>query len=72
MNVKQKTHTRKIEHLFAEIAKSITSSLDRNKIIAKVMKEIDLFYKPDNWSLALIDENENNLYSLKFDLNLYG
>lgn len=51
-----------MQKLFAEIAKSITSTLDISKIIAAIMKQVELFYRPNNWSLLRVDPETCELY----------
>lgn len=51
-----------IEFLFAGIAKSIASSLDSSKIITAIMKQVDLFFHADNWSLLRLDPNTHELF----------
>lgn len=51
-----------IQKLYAEIAKSIISSLDYSTIIKKIMDQIQLIFQPQNWSLLYIDEEKDELY----------
>lgn len=51
-----------IQILFNKIAKSITSSLETSKIIEAVMEQIEVFFKPQNWSLLRYDPTTQELY----------
>lgn len=53
---------KKIQALYAEIAKSITSSLEISTVIKTIMAQVQLFFQPNNWSLLRIDEATNELY----------
>lgn len=54
-----------IQHLFSEIAKSITASLEMSEIINAVMKKIQLFFKPRNWSILQLDHKSQKLIFIK-------
>lgn len=52
----------RIQSLYAEIAKSITSSLDITTIIETIMSQVQAFFKPTNWSILRLDNSTNELY----------
>lgn len=51
-----------LQDLFAQIAKSITSSLEIETITSAVMEHIELFFKPRNWSLLRVDPTTQELF----------
>jgi diguanylate cyclase (GGDEF)-like protein len=48
--------------VFHNVARALTSSLDRDAILRAIMQQMEQFFKPENWSLLLIDENRHDLY----------
>lgn len=52
----------RIQALYADIAKSITSSLEVSTIINKIMELVHSFFRPANWSLLRVDQEKNELY----------
>ncbi len=59
--------TSRIRHLeeisiFHDVAKALTSSLDLDAVLQTVMDNIAKFFKPDTWSLLLVDEQKEELY----------
>jgi diguanylate cyclase (GGDEF)-like protein len=48
--------------LFHEVAKSLASTLDLQKILQAIMEKISDFFQPDTWSLQMVDENARELY----------
>src|SRR5207253_3653220 len=59
--------TGRIRHLeeisiFHDVAKALTSSLDLDAVLQTVMDNIAKFFKPDTWSLLLVDEQKEELY----------
>lgn len=52
----------RIQTLFTEIAKLITSSLEVPKIIDAIMRQVEAFFQPHNWSLLRIDPHTNELF----------
>lgn len=52
----------RIQYLFANIAKSITSSIVGSQTINAIMQQVELFFHPDNWSLLLVDATKQELY----------
>ncbi|MSO18853.1 MAG: sensor domain-containing diguanylate cyclase [Acidobacteria bacterium] len=55
---------RKIKELsvFNEVGKALTSTLDLSEVLRTVMEKISAFFKPDTWSLILVDEESGDLY----------
>lgn len=53
---------KRIQNLFNNIAKSITSSLETKQIEKAVMAQIELFFQPKNWSLLRLDPVSKKLY----------
>ncbi len=51
-----------LQVLFTEIARSITSSLELSKIIEAIMKQVQQFFQPRNWSLFRLDPVTQDLY----------
>ncbi|MFC1669003.1 diguanylate cyclase [Spirochaetota bacterium] len=49
------------DKLFANIGKLITSSLDLNVILRGIMKEIQIYFDPQNWSLMRYDHTSQEL-----------
>lgn len=62
MTHKQAISPQLILTLYAEIAKLITSSLDISTIINTVMRQIEIFFQPTNWSFLRLDPDTNELY----------
>ena len=63
MTMNQKNITSEhIQYLFAEIAKSITGSLEVTNIVTAIMREVQIFFKPRNWSLLRLDPSTQELY----------
>lgn len=54
--------TKKLHELYAQIAKSITISLQAENIATSIMIQIEHYFKPDNWSLFQVDSLSNELY----------
>ncbi len=51
--------------VFTELGKALTSSLDLNEILKKVMDNISGMLKPKNWSMLLVDQATGEL---KFEI----
>src|SRR5204863_9766990 len=47
---------------FHDFAKSLTSSLDLDAVLQTVMDNIAKFFRPDTWSLLMVDEQKEELY----------
>src|SRR3954469_1053508 len=59
--------TSRIRHMeeisiFHDVAKALTSSLDLDAVLQTVMDNIAKFFKPDTWSLLMVDEQKEELY----------
>ncbi len=48
--------------VFQELGKALTSSLELDQVLSTIMEKIDEFLRPDNWSLLLLDEANQELY----------
>ncbi len=49
-------------NIYNKIGKALTSSLDIREVLQKIMQTIADYFRPDNWSLLLLDEKTNELY----------
>jgi diguanylate cyclase (GGDEF)-like protein len=56
--------TRQIQELeiFHGVAKALTSSLDLDSILQTIMEKMAEYFRPDNWSLLMVDEERDELY----------
>lgn len=48
--------------VFHNVARALTSSLDRDEILRAIMQQMEQFFKPETWSLLLMDEAQHDLY----------
>jgi diguanylate cyclase (GGDEF)-like protein len=48
--------------VFHNVARALTSSLDRDAILRAIMQQMEQFFKPETWSLLLLDEAHKELY----------
>ncbi|MGB0125836.1 MAG: sensor domain-containing diguanylate cyclase [Silvibacterium sp.] len=48
--------------VFHNVARALTSSLDRDAILRAIMQQMEQFFKPETWSLLLVDEARRDLY----------
>src|SRR6476660_964709 len=48
--------------IFHDVAKALTSSLDLDSILQTIMEKMAEYFKPDNWSLLMVDEEREELY----------
>ena len=48
--------------VFHNVARALTSSLDRDTILRAIMQQMEQFFKPETWSLLLMDESRRELY----------
>jgi diguanylate cyclase (GGDEF)-like protein len=55
---------RKVQELgiFHDVAKALTSSLDLDSILQTIMEKMAEYFRPDNWSLLMVDEERDELY----------
>src|SRR6201993_1929695 len=49
-------------NIFHDVAKALTSSLDLDSILQTIMEKMAEYFKPDNWSLLMVDEEREELY----------
>ena len=48
--------------VFHDVARALTSSLDLDSILRAIMQQMEQFFKPESWSLLIVDEDQGNLY----------
>ncbi|MBB6146199.1 diguanylate cyclase (GGDEF)-like protein [Silvibacterium bohemicum] len=48
--------------VFHNVARALTSSLDRDTILRTIMQQMEQFFEPETWSLLLMDEPRKELY----------
>src|SRR5262249_26935464 len=48
--------------IFHDVAKALTSSLNLNSVLQAIMEKVAEYFRPDTWSLLMIDEMKNELY----------
>src|SRR5882724_9410391 len=48
--------------IFHDVAKALTSSLDLDSILQTIMEKMAEYFRPDNWSLLMVDEDRDELY----------
>lgn len=48
--------------VFHNVARALTSSLDRDTILRAIMQQMEQFFVPETWSLLLVDEDRKELY----------
>ena len=48
--------------IFHGVAKALTSSLDLDSILQTIMEKMAEYFRPDNWSLLMVDEEREELY----------
>jgi diguanylate cyclase (GGDEF)-like protein len=49
-------------NIFHDVAKALTSSLDLDRILQTIMDKMAEYFRPDTWSLLMVDENKDDLY----------
>ena len=49
-------------HIFHDVAKALTTSLDLDSILQTIMEKMAEHFRPDTWSLLMVDEEKNELY----------
>src|SRR5258707_1046743 len=52
----------KVLSVFHEIGKALTSTLNLNQVLQVIMDKISDLFRPDTWSLLLVDEQTGELY----------
>src|SRR5213080_2800632 len=55
---------RKVQEItiFHDVAKALTSSLDLDSILQTIMEKMAEYFRPDTWSLLMVDEGHDELY----------
>src|SRR6266516_5887954 len=55
---------RKVQEItiFHDVAKALTSSLDLDSILQTIMEKMAEYFRPDTWSLLMVDDNQEELY----------
>jgi diguanylate cyclase (GGDEF)-like protein len=48
--------------IFHDVAKALTSSLDLDSILQTIMDKMAEYFRPDTWSLLMVDEAHDDLY----------
>src|SRR5450631_801903 len=48
--------------IFHDVAKALTSSLDLDSILQTIMDKMAEYFRPDTWSLLMVDEEQDELY----------
>jgi len=48
--------------VFHNVARALTSSLDRDSILRAIMQQMERFFQPDTWSVLLVDEDRKDLF----------
>src|SRR5260370_23814126 len=48
--------------IFHDVAKALTESLDLDSMLQTIMDKMAEYFRPDTWSLLLVDEQRNELY----------
>ena len=48
--------------IFHDVAKALTSSLDLDSILQTIMDKMAEYFRPDTWSLLMVDEKQDELY----------
>jgi len=49
-------------NIFHDVAKALTASLDLDSILQTIMEKMAECFRPDTWSLLMVDEQNNELY----------
>src|ERR1700726_924807 len=49
-------------NIFHDVAKALTSSLDLDSILQTIMEKMAEYFRPDTWSLLMVDEGLDELY----------
>jgi GAF domain-containing protein len=53
---------RREHEIYAELASTLTSSLNHSEILETIMRQVGTLLRPRNWSLLLMDQNNAELY----------
>src|SRR5881398_3866515 len=57
----RKRHLQELS-IFHDVAKALTSSLNLDSILQTIMDKMAEFFRPDTWSLLMVDEQKDELY----------
>ena len=57
----RKRHLQELS-IFHEVAKALTSSLNLDSILQTIMEKVAEYFRPDTWSLLMVDEAAEELY----------
>src|ERR1700756_1227290 len=49
-------------NIFHDVAKALTSSLDLDSILQTIMEKMAEYFRPDTWSLLMVDQEHSELY----------
>ena len=49
-------------NIFHDVAKALTSSLDLDSILQTIMEKMAEYFRPDTWSLLMVDDQKDELY----------
>src|SRR5215475_80808 len=49
-------------NIFHDVAKALTSSLNLDSILQTIMEKVAEYFRPDTWSLLMVDEAHDELY----------
>jgi GAF domain-containing protein len=49
-------------NIFHDVAKALTSSLNLDSILQTIMDKMAEYFRPDTWSLLMVDEGKDELY----------
>src|SRR5215470_4982736 len=49
-------------NIFHDVAKALTSMLDLDSILQTIMEKMAEYFRPDTWSLLMVDEEREELY----------
>src|ERR1700758_5169570 len=49
-------------NIFHDVAKALTSSLNLDSILQTIMDKMAEYFRPDNWSLLMVEETKQELY----------
>src|ERR671923_2402758 len=49
-------------NIFHDVAKALTSSLNLDSILQTIMDKMAEYFRPDTWSLLMVDEAKDELY----------
>ncbi len=67
--------------VFHDVARALTSTLDRDTVLCAIMNQMAQFFSPESWSMLLVDEARQDLYfavleghfdAIRFDPDLEG